>query len=105
MVDEVKSSLDPDALRSRTTKMPYPNIHIKDLNKCVPIVVNSLEEGSLPLLGTLNGVTKIIKKISESSYNINKLLRVTSLEVNINEGYSRNIETISDYMEVAMEWI
>lgn len=104
-MEGVKSKLDVDALRSNTISMPYPHIKITDLNKCVPVVVSALDEGELPLVGTLNGVTKIVKKISNSALNIQKLIRVTDIEVAISSTDSREINTILDYMEVSLEWI
>lgn len=103
-MDGVKSSLDVDALRSRTVSMPYPHFKIADLNKCVPIVVSALEEGDIPLLGTLNGNTKIVKRISNSAININKLLRVTALDFCRKEGDCVRISSILDYMEVSDYW-
>lgn len=102
---EVKSHLDPSALRSRSTTMPYPHIKIEDLNKCVPLVISALEEGDVPLLGTLKGNTKIVKHISKSALNFSKLLRVTSLSIVLNEAESSEVTSILDYMEVAQKWI
>lgn len=102
---EVKKQLDVDALRSRAVTMPYPHISIVDLNKCVPLVISTLEEGDVPLLGTLNGVTKIVKKISKSSMNINKLIRVTELELAITEDDVNKVTDLLSYMEVAPRWI
>lgn len=102
---EVKSHLDPDALRSRSTSMPYPHIRIDDLNKCVPLVITALEEGNIPLLGTLKGTTKIVKNISKSALNFSKLLRVTSLSIVFSETESSEVTNILDYMEAAQKWI
>lgn len=102
---EVKSKIDIDALRSRSTSIPYPHIRIDDLNKCVPLVVTALEEGDTPLLGTLKGTTKIVKHVSKSALNFSRLLRVTSLSIVFSETESYEITSILDYMEVAQKWI
>ena len=104
-MDGIKNKIDVDALRSRTIDRPYPNFHISKLNNTVPIVISSLEEGDVPLLGTLNGTTKILKRISNSAININRLLRVTEVEYHKDANNFRNMKSIEDYMEVALEWI
>lgn len=101
---EVKSKLDVQSLRSRSTSMPYPHVRIEDLNKCVPVVINALEEGDIPLLGTLKGTTKIVKSISKSALNFSMLLRVTSLSIIFTETDESEITSIMDYMEVANKW-
>ena len=102
---EIKSSIDVDKLRSRSVEMPYPHLTITDLNNCVPIVVSALEEGDLPLIGTHKGQTKIIKLISASALNINKLLKVTSLSYSKDKENSCDIKSVIDYMEVCSKWI
>lgn len=103
-MEGVKSYVDPEELRSKTVSTPYPHIKIKDLNRCVPLVVNALEEGDTPLLGTFKGTTKIIKSISNSAINISKLLRVTELDVVFSEDDSCEVSCVLDYMEVALRW-
>lgn len=102
---EIKSKLDVDALRSRSVTTPYPHIKIiSELNFCVPAVVSALEDGECPLLGTLNGTTKIIKNISKSALNIHKLIRVTDIAIALSPDDIREIKSIEDYMEVALIW-
>lgn len=104
-MNEIKSTLDVDALRSRKTTTPYPHVKITDLNKCVPIVITALEEGDIPVLATLNGVTKVVKSISLSAFNFQKLLRVTSIEYCKSRTEVKRIKTIKDYIDVVSLWI
>jgi hypothetical protein len=104
-MEEVKSKLNLEELRVRSTSIPYPHIKIGDLNKCVPLVITALEEGDIPLLGTLKGTTKIVKHISKSALNVSKLLRVTSISIAFSETDSSEVTSILDYMEVAQRWI
>lgn len=93
-------SIDVDRLRDRPISTPFPHLVINDLNTCIPIVVSALESGNLPLVGTLNGKTKIVKRISESAYNALKLLQVTKLTWVASEADRVPINNIEDYLGV-----
>lgn len=85
----------------RTTEVRYPFLKILTPNATVPLIVSVLEEGEVPLLLTLNGVSKVIKRISKSAYNIDKMLRTCgSLEYHRGEGDVVLINDIVDYLEV-----
>ena len=102
---EVKSKLNIDEIKNKSISRPYPNLVIKDLNKCLPVIVSSLKEGDLSLLCTFKGVTKEIKKISNSAININYLLSITDLEFHKSPEEKVDITNITEYLEVAYEWI
>ncbi len=104
-MEGIVNKFDPDIIRNRNTTKPYPNIIINDLNRCIPIVVSCLIEGDIPLLGTLNGTTKIIKKIDRSALNIEKLLRISSITVYLTEKEYYNVSNVKEYMEVCFKWI
>lgn len=104
-MEEIRRTLDPEALKSRATSMPYPHAFIRDINKCVPIVISALEEGDLPLVGTYKGATKIVKMISRTALNFHKLLRVTEVEMRFSQSDVSPVNDILDYMEVSQRWI
>lgn len=61
---------------SNTVKnVDYPRIHLTELNDTTPLIISTLEEGDTPLLGTHNGVTKIIKKVPLTVRTFDRLLR------------------------------
>lgn len=104
-MEEIRSKLDVDALRSRKTSMPYPHVKLTELNRCIPVVISSLEKGDVPVLGTLNGVTKIVANMSKSALNINKLIKVSNISLVLSDYEEYLITNIVEYMEVANKWI
>ena len=103
---EILNKIDPEAVRSRATNVvPYPNIRLLELNKCVPLIVSTLETGDVALIGTLNGVTKILCKISLTLGNITKLLAVSKIMIQYDEEREKVIENPKDYLEVMYNWI
>lgn len=101
----IRSELDADKLRSREVEVSYPHIKINDFNKCIPLMISCLDDGNIPVLASLNGVTKIIKNMSNSAINFSKLLRVTDVTLYVSNNDSFVIKSIFDYMEVADKWI
>lgn len=104
-MEEISSKLDIEKIRSRETSMPYPHLFIEELSSCCAVVIQALDEGNVPLIATYKGTTKIVKKISNSVYNIDKLLRVTTLRCFDSKDSSIQISSVLDYMEVVNRWI
>lgn len=96
----IDSYLNPDNLRNKHVEINPPYFVINDLNNCVPIVVSSLEDGEIPLVGTHKGVTKVVKYISPSAFNVDWLTRVTTLTYVGKDNTSVNITTPREYLEV-----
>jgi len=96
--------LDVEAFSQRRTTLSYPNIFLGEVNISTAIVLQALEEGVIPVIGENNGEKRIIKSISASAFNIDKLLRVhRAIYYNKSEAESIKLESIKDYMEV-IEW-
>jgi hypothetical protein len=104
-MSEIRKFIDPDNFKSKSVSTPYPHIKIVELNIATKLVVDSLDEGDMPLLATYKGETKIIKSISNSAININRLLKVNDLDVVFSKDNIYNIQNILDYMEASKEWI
>lgn len=104
-MEEIVNHVDLGKIGATEVSTPYPHIKILDLNKWSAIVIKSLEEGDVPLVGTLKGVTKIVKRISKSAINIDKLIRVTSIQIAFSKEESVPIESTKDYLEEALKWI
>lgn len=83
----------------------YPNILLPEVNQATPLIVKLLDPGTLPLVGELNGIKKVIARVSDSAYNIDKLLRTHSeVRFNKNKEESYDLSSITDYLEV-FNWI
>lgn len=86
---------------NKFVKEQYPNITLPEVNQTTPLIVKLLEPGEIPLIGILNDVKKVIAKISDSAYNVDKLLRTHSEVVfNKSKDESYDIASVLDYLEV-----
>lgn len=104
-MSEVVNKIDLGKLTSKSDSLTYPYLEIMEMSNCIPLVVRALETGEIPLVGSLGETTKIVKKITLKSIEINKLLRVTNLKFHINSDEVRDIKNVNEYMEVLLEWI
>lgn len=58
---------------------PYPHIALDCLTDALTVVIDSLENGDLPLLVTYQGETYRVADIDKSPLNIAKLLKITQI--------------------------
>lgn len=103
---EVKE-LDIESFNKRYVDAEYPALLITNPTQpLVPILKSCLYDGNMPLIVEFNGTRKLMRRMSESAYNIFNLLNVCSgiyyLDKN---GESHAITCIQDYLEVYEEWI
>lgn len=68
-------SIDIQELTERKTSERFPNVLIKTPNETLPVVVRTLEKGDMQLIVEFNGRRKVVDEISQSAYNIDKLIR------------------------------
>lgn len=68
-----------DKLLERTVELCYPYIVIDEPNQTLPLLVTDLEDGTIPIIVEMNGKKKVVKRITPSAYNINWLIRTTSV--------------------------
>ena len=91
----VITELNVEEFSRKHTNMKYPHF----------VLHNILEEGEIPLIGIHNGVKKVVKYISSSALNVDKILRTHSVVTYmISENESKIIKKIQDYLEV-FTWI
>jgi 16S rRNA A1518/A1519 N6-dimethyltransferase RsmA/KsgA/DIM1 with predicted DNA glycosylase/AP lyase activity len=62
-------------LTERKTQEKFPSVVVLTPNETLPVVVRTLEKGDMQLIVEFNGKRKVVANISESAYNISKLLR------------------------------
>lgn len=103
-MEKVESRIDISKVRSQTTKIPYPHIMLVHIDIYIPPIIHAMEEGPLPIIGTLKGVTKILSSTSTSAININKLLRVSPFDLVISPSEKYRINTVLEYIEVCTKW-
>lgn len=103
---ESSRTLDVSTFKNRYVETTYPNFElIGDINECIPLVTSLLREGDIMLFISYKGEKKVVRSISPTAYNIDKLLRVSKgIRINKSETEFQDIHKISDYME-ALKWI
>lgn len=76
-------------------------LEVLELNPTYPLVVGLLEEGELQVIAEYKGQRRVIANISESAYNVDKLLRTHGeLKYVTETGESYPIKSVIDYLEV-----
>lgn len=99
-------SIDVDAFTAKRVNARYPNIFIPSLNGTTPLVVELLEKGELPVIGEHNGQRRVICYISESAYNIDKLLRTHDVLKYMSDADSTyDVHSVREYLEVVSGWM
>lgn len=68
-------SINIQELTEKKASERFPNILVLTPNETLPVVVRTLEKGDMQLIVEFNGKRKVVASISESAYNINKLIR------------------------------
>ena len=98
-------ALDIQDFRSKQIQLKYPCVLITDLNATTPLVVGQLEAGDIPLIAEYNNVKRVVCNISNSAYNIDKLLRThEGIQYLQSESSFKDITNIRDYLEVITGW-
>ena len=93
-------TLDVAGFSKPKVTVGYPYFQIADLSEVTPVVVPLLEQGEIPLISEYNGKRVVLARISESAYNVWRLLRTHSgLVFCKDENTSVTIEDIEDYLE------
>lgn len=93
-------TLDVESFSQRRTHVDKC-IELGELNETTPLVVPNLEVGELPLVGTYKDQRRVLTRISESAYNIDKLLRTHGVLKYIDgNGSMHVINNVIDYLEV-----
>lgn len=98
--------LDISSFNKNYVDAEYPALLITNPTQAlVPVLKSCLYDGDLPLIVEFNGTRKLMRKMSESAYNVLSLLNVCSGIVYIDKnGNSHTITCIEDYLEVYAEW-
>lgn len=100
----MSEQIDIYEFSKRTTPVIYPYLKILEPNNTTPLIVSVLETGDMPLIIELDGIRKVVARISMSALNIDKLLRTCgSLELTKSADEVTLIKEVTDYLEV-FEW-
>ena len=93
--------IDIDSFSKPKLKRSYPYIELTEFNNMLELIVKLLEPGSMQIQATYKGVTKVIGNVSDSAYNVDKLLRSgQKVRLWTTEDSFKDISEIMDYMEV-----
>ena len=92
-------TIDIENLVENKIKLNYPCILIDNPNRTLPLMVRNLEEGDMQLIVEFNGKTKVVKKMSRSALNVDKLIRTNgTLKYVISKDIIIPINSITDYL-------
>lgn len=102
---EVKE-LDISTFNKKYVDLKVPAIIItKPTDALVPVLKSCMYDGEVSLVLEVKGERKLVRKISESAYNMISLLKVSSGIIFVDEERKEhNITCISDYLEVFESW-
>lgn len=94
-------TLDVENFGRQTVKVGYPYVEITRFNESLPVVVSSLSEGDMSLTAEYKGTVKIVKRISPSAFNIDKLIRTgQELEVHVSSEVAVIVKSVAEYLGV-----
>jgi hypothetical protein len=103
MVEGVK--IDVEGLTHSRVTLQYPYIKLNNINDTTPLVLSTLENGPMKIIGEYKGQCKVLGSMSGSAYNIDKLLRThDSLDYVVSDGNVNCITTVREYLEVLSGW-
>lgn len=91
--------LSRDLTNDRISK-PYPHVEIMEPSDALALVLQSMSEGELPVLCTMNGSTRKLKSVRKSAIIIQQLSLVTKLRYHKSETDITEIQNIDDIMGV-----
>lgn len=88
-------SINVEELKSRKTSEEFPNVLIQSPNETLPVIVQTLEKGDMQLIVEFNGQRKVVARISESAYNIDRLIRTVGKII-----YRKSITDVIEVMDI-----
>ena len=94
------SHVDVDDITGQVASMQYPALLITQPNATTSTVLPVLEKGVMPVIVQFEGQERILTRVRNSAYVIDKLLRTHSgLQYLKDSSTTIQIESIKDYME------
>lgn len=81
---------------------PYPNLEVVTIGVALPVVLPLLQQGDLPVIGTYQGVERMLGSIDPEATNIFKLLKATKLIYNKSASEHYEINEASDIFEAGV---
>jgi len=81
-------------------EMPYPHIKLLEPSDAVALVLPALATGDLPVICSVDGVTKQIGTIKNSALTISKLMKVSNIEYVAAKDSVRAIRDTHDAVDI-----
>lgn len=98
-------ALDVDDLVSKKVQLRIPYFILPEVNDTLPLVLSILEKGDIQILATFNGEQRIVGRISDSAYNVDKLIRTQKEVIYKTESDEYVLTNVCEYLEVLQGWI
>ena len=94
-------TLDVQSFSQRSVQAGYPYFKLREMSQVTPSVVKLLEEGDIHLRGSYNGKEVVVMRISNSAFNVWRLIRTHgSIVYCISPEESFLIESVEQYLEI-----
>lgn len=87
-------------LTNEHISMPYPHVKVLEPSDAMALMITSLPKGDLAVICEYNGSCRQIGSIRKSAKVIRDLSYVTKLTYSIDKETTRNINSVSDILEV-----
>ena len=101
-MNSILTSLDANFSNAEVA-MQYPCIEVVTNNTApLPLMVELLEAGDVPLLFEQNGVTYELARVSDSPINLHKLLQVYPFKYYVGPNQCMEIKTTTELLEAKL---
>lgn len=96
-------SINIEQVTERRTDEQFPNVVIPTPNDTLVVVIPTLEKGDMQLITEFKGKRKVLARISQSAYNIDRLLRTVGiLKYRLSAEKEVELSDISSYLSCIM---
>lgn len=98
-------SVDVEGLTHKSVTLRYPYIEITNINDTTPLILSVLEKGDITVIGEYKGQRRVLGSISDSAYNMDKILRTHETFNYVEKDCVTEIDSIRKYLEVLSGWM
>lgn len=101
---EITTELDSNFANTYVSR-EYPYLYLNPKNASpLPVVIDLLEEGKLPVVFEFQGESYEVKRVDPSPLNLRKLLQVYPFEISLSKEKTVKINSTTDLLEVS-KWM
>lgn len=96
----MSQTIDIESLKSNRTTITYPNIFVSKPDDNLPVIIDALEPGDMEVIIEYNNRQRVIKRISRSALNVDRLIRAEGvIQYYTDADTCIDLYSILDYLE------